>query len=237
MRRRDFVRGLVPIALAPQWLLSQQPAKPSLPPPAPVPWTLGLNPATPLPHTSAAETIAEPEPRFFSQMQMASLVRLCAVLVPAIGGKPGAVDAETPAFLDFLIGGSPAARQTVYTAGLDWLEAESGRKYKLPFAKLDDSQSDAVIKPWLRTWMSDHPPAELHASFINIAHDDIRSATINSKAWSDAPKSRTQGSTANELYWYPIEPDLHGLSAESARMQPHVLAAPKAAHTMPSYPR
>jgi hypothetical protein len=82
--------------------------------------------------------------------------------------------------------------------------------------------------------MNDHPPTEPHADFINIAHDDIRSATVNSKAWSDASSGGAQASTAESLYWYPIEPDIYG---GSLRLPAHVIAAPKAANTMPTYSR
>ena len=103
--------------------------------------------------------------------------------MPPMGEKPGAVQAQTPMFLDFLIGDSPEARKQVYSEGLDWLDAEAKKKFNVEFAKLSDAQADELLKPWLRTWMNDHPPTEKHADFINIAHDDIRTATVNSKAW------------------------------------------------------
>jgi hypothetical protein len=204
-----------------------------LPLPAPTPWTQGLNQKTPVPHTVAAEIVADGEPKFFSALQMAAFTRLADVLVPTMGDRPGAIAAETPAFLDFLLDKSPDARKKLYTGGLTWLDGESAKQYKVPFAKLTDEQADTVLKPWLRTWMNDHPPTESHADFINIAHDEIRTATTNSKAWSMVAEAKTPSG----LYWYPIEPDLRGVSAASAHIPPHVQAVPKTAHPMPSYPR
>jgi hypothetical protein len=234
MLRREFVRAVVSVSFAPRLLLGQQAATPALPPPAPVPWTLGLNSKTPLPHTEVVDGNAETEQRFFNAVQMATLMRLCDVLLPPIGDKPGALQAETPLFLDFLIGSSPDARKKVYTGGLNWLEAESQKRYRKAFAKLEDGQADAILKPWLRTWMNDHPPTEPHADFINIAHDDIRSATVNSKSWSNASSGGAQASTAESLYWYPIEPDIYG---GSLRSPARAIATPKAANTMPTYSR
>jgi hypothetical protein len=237
MLRRDFVRAVLAAGVAPKLLLSQQATTPSPPPPAPVPWTLGLNPQTPLPHVEAAESIAETELRFFTPEQMATLARLSDVLVPPVGDKPGAIKAQTPIFLDFLMSSSPEARRNVYTGGLSWLESESQKKFNLPFAKLDDAQADVLLKPWLRTWMSDHPPTEAHADFVNIAHDDILTATVNSKAWSDVPSINAEPAAPIALYWSPIEPDVHAENADCAHIPPHVLAAPKADHPMPAYPR
>ena len=134
--------------------------------------------------------------RFFSPQQMATLTRLSDVLMPPMGEKPGAVKAQTPMFLDFLIGDSPDARKQVYREGLDWLDAEAKKKFNMEFAKLSDAQVDELLKPWLRTWMNDHPPEEKHAEFVNIAHDDIRTATVNSKAWFTVPRGGRGASNA-----------------------------------------
>lgn len=236
MLRREFVRAVVSVSIAPRLLLSQQVANPAPPPPAPVPWTLGLNPKTPLPQTELVDGIAKTEQRFFTSVQMATLIRLCDVLMPPIGNKPGALQAETPLFLDFLIGSSPDVRKKAYTGGLNWLDSESQSRYGKAFAKLDDGQADAILKPWLRTWMSDHPPIESHADFVNIAHEDIRRATVNSKAWSDVPSAGAQAATEAGLYWYPIEPDIYEASSGLAHVPLHI-AAPKAIHSIPAYPR
>ena len=167
MRRRDFVRSLIAAVFASKGLAAQEAAKPQLPIAAPVPWTMGLNPRTPIPHTTVAEGIAEAKLSFFTAPQMETLKRLSELLVPPIGGRPGAVEAGTPQFLDLLIGQSLEPRRKVYAGGLEWLEAEAQKKCKLPFAKLDDGQATALLKPWLRTWMSDHPPVEPHADFVH----------------------------------------------------------------------
>jgi hypothetical protein len=227
MRRREFVRSLAATVVAAKLLPAQQAASPQLPAPAPVPWTLGLNPATPIPKTAVAEDVAQAAARFFSARQMRTLTRLADLLLPPIGPKAGALQAETPAFLDFLIGDSPAARKLSYTAGLDWLDAEARKRYQQPFAALDNSQADALVKPWLRTWMNDHPPTEPHAGFLNLAHADIRRATVNSEAWSRAAAVPGLESTAEELYWSPVEQRL------AVPLPPHVQAVPRRGHSIP----
>jgi hypothetical protein len=85
--------------------------------------------------------------------------------------------------------------------------------------------------------MSDHPPNEPHADFVNIAHRDIREATVNSKAWSEVPSVGAQEATAVGLYWSPIEPDLYFESLTCSRIPAHITAASKEAHAGTTYPR
>jgi len=238
MQRRDFVRALVSFFVAGKAASAQQRLNdPTLPPPAPVPWTLGLNERTPVPATELASEVATTDLTFFTPLQMRTLTRLSAVLLPPLNGKPGAVEAQTPVFLDFLIGSSVEERQKTYSGGLDWLEQMAQTKYKTPFAQLDDAQAGAIIQPWLRTWMNDNPPTEARADFINIAHDDIRGATVNSKAWKDVPSVGAEPSTESGIYWLPIEPDVYGENPAYAHTPPHVLAMPKSGQKMPVYPR
>jgi hypothetical protein len=240
MKRRDFVRTLVSFFVAGKAALAQQRQHindPTLPPPAPVPWTTGLNSRTPIPSTELADQVAATELTFFTPLQMRTLTRLSDVLMPPLNGKPGAVNAQTPNFLDFLIGSSPEPRQKIYAGGLDWLEEAAQAKFKSSFAQLDDAQAGDLLKPWLRTWMNDHPPTETHADFVNIAHNDIRNATVNSKAWNDVPSVGAEPDTEEGIYWLPIEPDVYDENPAWAHTQPHVLAAPKAGQKLPVYPR
>ncbi len=236
MQRRDFVRTMIALGVAPE-LWAQQVANPAPPPPAPVPWTLGLNAKTPLPQVRAADAIASTDATFFSAGQMDALTHLCDALMPPIGEKPGALAAETPAFLDFLIGQSPDPRKKLYTDGLDWLNGVSQSTYDVAFAKLDATQAHAVIAPWLRTWMADHPPTEAHAHFINVAHADIRAATMNSSKWILALGQEDQDWVTSGLYWSPVEPDIYAENFHGVHLRPSpVPGSPSSTHMSPSYP-
>jgi len=239
MKRRDFVRTLVSFFVAGKAAFAQQQrvGDPTLPPPAPVPWFTGLNSRTPIPSTELADQVAATGLTFFTPLEMQTLTRLSDVLMPPLNGKPGAVQAQTPIFLDFFIGSAPEPRQKIYSGGLDWLEETAQAKYKTAFAQLDDKQAGELLTPWLRTWMNDHPPGESHAAFINIAHDDIRNATVNSRAWDEVPSVGAEPGTEVDVYWLPIEPDVYGLNPSYVHLPPHVLAQPKDPQKMPMYKR
>jgi hypothetical protein len=226
MQRRKFVRILLSVVAAPRMLFGQQQGKQPLPAAAPVPWFTGLNPRTPLPATEPADVVAIADLKFFTPAQMQNLQRLCRVLMPPLNGKPGAIEANTPQFLDFLLAESLPDRQKLYAGGLDWLDSEAQKKYKLGFFALTDDQVDSLVKPWLRIWMSDNPPTEAHADFVNVALDEIRMATINSKVWNQTPGVTVGEWSPSDLYWSPIEPDLaFVLSDQSHLVQPHVAAS------------
>jgi hypothetical protein len=224
MRRRDFVKGILAASAAAKAMAAQQaaPAAPAasaaqhtLPPatpiaPGPVPWMRGLIDVKPLDMgTVVPDTVAQTEAHFFNAQQTATLRRLCALLMPPLKGRPGALDAGTPEFLDFLIGVSPRDQKQMYLSGLDRLDAEAKHKFGAGFGATTDVQADALIRPWLRAWMTDHPPAEPFARFINLVHSDIRMATINSQAWSEAGQAERRGAAGVDLYWYPVDPDMH----------------------------
>lgn len=229
MRRRDFVKAMVAAATTAKAALSQQPQAPvAAPPPAlpqrapvapgPVPWMEGLLEVKPLPVTPLVpDAVAQTDAHFFTDREMGALRRLCEILVPPYRDHPGAIDAGAPEFLDFLVGVSPADRQQMYQSGLDRLDAEAKQKFGVEFVSASSSQADQLIRPWLRTWMEDHPPADGFAQFINRAHSDIRAATINSQAWSDAETAAGRPAPQPEVFWYPVDPDLRREAASAAR--------------------
>ncbi len=242
MRRRDFVKAMLAASVSTPAMLGQQAAPPAPPPtsvapsvpppvppptaPGPVPWMHGLMEVKPLPMTGLVpDAVAQTNAYFFTDRQIATLRRLSEILLPPIQGYPGALDAGTPEFLDFLLGVSPVDRQQLYQSGLDRLDAEARQHFGLSFAAVEKEQADQLLRPWLRTWMTDHPPAEPFADFINIAHSDIRTATINSQAWSEAAANEAGHRDLNEgLYWYPIDPDIHRENAarECAASTPRI---------------
>jgi len=215
MQRRDFVKAMMAATITAKAAAGQEaapvkPPTPATPAPGPVPWTRGLNAAKPLPMTPLVpDAIAETTTQYFTDQQTATLRRLSEVLMPPSKGYPGAIDAGTPEFLDFLIGVSPVDRQQMYKSGLDRLESDARHKFGASFATLQAGQVDQLLRPWLRAWMYDHPPTEPFEHFINIAHSDIRTATINSQAWSDAATAKGLKPPDMDLYWYPIDPDLN----------------------------
>jgi len=222
MRRRDFVKAMMAASMSAKAMLGQQTAAPVTPSapaqspplapaaPGPVPWMRGLAEVKPLPMTPLVPDAVAPEnKRYFSDRQTATLRRLSEILMPPSKGFPGALDAGAPEFLDFLIGVSPADRQQMYQSGLDRLEAEARQKFKVSFAAVDKAQADQLLRPWLRTWMGDHPPSEPYARFINVAHSDIRTATLNSQVWSEAAKAAGRQDEGVGLYWFPVDPDIH----------------------------
>jgi hypothetical protein len=169
----------------------------------------GLLETKPLPILPlVADAVGRSDARFFSEPQFAALRRLCELFEPAAAGYPGAIEAGTPEFLDFLIGASPRDRQQMYQSGLDRLEAEARQRFGEAFAQVTEAQADQLIRPWLRTWMSDHPPTEPYERFINLAHADIWQATVNSQAWSEAAQRAGKSTPGIDLYWFPIDPDL-----------------------------
>lgn len=217
MQRRDFVKAIVAASVTVKTAVGQQgttSVAPSAPPPAPpapgpVPWMRGLMEVKPLPMTPVVpDAVAQSAAHFFNAQQIATLRRLSEVLLPPVKGYPGASEAGAPEFLDFLIGISPQDRQQMYQSGLDRLDAEAKQHFGVSFGQVSAAQADQLLRPWLKTWMADHPPTEPYAHFINVAHSDIRTATINSQAWSNAANASGQKPDVG-LYWFPVDPDIH----------------------------
>jgi hypothetical protein len=230
MKRRDFVKGLA-IATAAGTALGQQQAPPQATTPVPATGVIDPGAQAVAPNTasspastarlqqmaefrtpnipiSAPDIVASTDTRYFTAVRYATLTRLCEILMPASDSYPGAVQAGAPEFLDFLLGGSPTDRQAMYNEGLDRLNADTMKKSSVAFAKADATQADAVIRPYLKVWINDHPPKDKHELFIALVHRDIRTATLNSPAWASASEAAGERTPGVGLYWTPIDPGI-----------------------------
>lgn len=134
---------------------------------------------------SAADAVAQGLPRFLSKSELAVLSDLARAIVPAFGEQPGAVDAEAPQFLDFLLSVSLGEVQQLYRAGL------------AQYAKTKD------LSPLNRPWTYDEPKDPYHR-FLRAARTALYQATVNSKPWADAMSQRSRSAGASGLYWLPI---------------------------------
>lgn len=154
---------------------------------------------------SIPDDVAETTPRFFTAAQFAALRKLSDIMMPPMKNAPGALTAGAPEFLDFLIGHSPKDRQQVYQAGLDALNAQSQKQFRVPFANVDATQAATLLAPLHAPWTYD-PPSDPIARFLREAKVDIRTATTNSREYSAAaasgPGRRFGG---GGLYWYPLD--------------------------------
>jgi hypothetical protein len=212
MKRRRFVQSLLAApAIAP--LATEQTQRPAAQPNTPArqvpqqPQEIGQLAVT------QPDLIAETGQRFFTADQFGALQKLAAVLMPPLKGKPGALDAHAPEFLDFLIGVSPADRQSLYRNGLDALNRAAQQQFHTTFQVLEGAQVDAIIRPLLvaRYWPQEMPE-DPQKNFMAQVHEDLRTATMNSREWagegSQAPsQSRPRRfNRSRGLYWRPIDP-------------------------------
>ena len=196
MKRRRFIQTLAVASIAPA-ALAQQPATSGNAPPR------STEEAAQVEYT-VADGAAEMTPRFFTREQFAALRKLSDILMPAMDGRPGALDARAPEFLDFLIGVSEPERQQVYRAGLDALNAQATKRFHKSFAELDDAQAGELLAPLRQSWTYE-PPADPLARFLREAKQDVRAATINSREYATAGSTGGRRGGGIGQYWYPIE--------------------------------
>ncbi len=230
MQRRDFVKGIAAASAVVSTALGQKATTQKEPTPgasdqtSQPQGTAAVNPAqnatrggaqarmgqfhTPNIPSSVPDVAAQTDATFFTPVQYATLEHLCDIMMPAMNGYPSANAAGTPEFLEFLLGESPADRKKMYTTGLDRLQADAMKQFHVPFSKVTLEQADAIIRPHLEAWMSDHPPREPHKLFIATVHRDIRTATLNSQAYSAAAVAAGDRAPGVGLYVHPIEPTM-----------------------------
>lgn len=193
MKRREWLRNAItaPVgaaAVAAAGAAQQQQAAAQTPPPS--------NSDTPKLTITSTDALGAPNTRrFLAPAEFETLEALAKTLVPAYNGRPGAVEAGAPEFLDFLLSQSPGDRQELYRRGLGELSAAG-------FAKLDAAGQKKLLAPLEQPWTFAAPKEPL-AQFLRAAKDDIVQATFNSREWAASSKSRTSGGTS--YYYFTIE--------------------------------
>ena len=73
------------------------------------------------------------------------LRRIADLIIPRTE-TPGAVDTGAPLYIDMVVSRN-AVQQTLFRAGLDWLAAESSRRFHRPFAELNEDQQLEILMP------------------------------------------------------------------------------------------
>jgi len=153
--------------------------------------------------TTPADTVCESKPSFFTPVQLASLTRLCEILMPS-GDLPGAIDAGVPVFLDFLIGASPAGVQQLYRAGLDGLEQRSRSRFGKAFVAVSPADATALLGPLNEPWSHD-PPHDPVTRFLQAAKQDVYTATVNSREYSEQASAGRRSAAGIGQYWYSLD--------------------------------
>src|SRR5580698_4710510 len=190
MQRRDFVKAIVAASMTARSMFGQQAAGTQVAPSTPPPTPVAPGPV--------------PWMRGLTEVKPLPMTPL----VPDVVAQTNA---------HFFTTQQMATLRRLSEIMLPPLNAEAKQRCGTAFADIQPAQADQLLHPWLRTWMSDHPPAEPFAQFINVAHGDIRTATINSQAWSEAAGAAGDHDSDVGLYWFPIEPDMYRENAAPTR--------------------
>ncbi|MGH9309529.1 MAG: gluconate 2-dehydrogenase subunit 3 family protein [Vicinamibacterales bacterium] len=84
-------------------------------------------------HDAAAAAGGTYQPKALTPQQFLTLERLADLIVPVDNGKPGAVQAQVPAWIDSLLNVN-AELKSRYVAGLGWLDATMEARHGSDFA-------------------------------------------------------------------------------------------------------
>jgi glucoside 3-dehydrogenase (cytochrome c) hitch-hiker subunit len=88
---------------------------------------------------------APPAPQFLSRAQFTAVDALAEAIIPQDNHSPGARAARVADYIDLLLAESDPDTQKTWTTGLSLLDADSRRRFKLPFARLTAAQSTVIL--------------------------------------------------------------------------------------------
>ena len=99
-------------------------------------------------HSQHSQPAAQPKagaPKFFNAEQMALVAVISELIIPTDDHSPGAIAAEVPAFIDLMIGESPAETKKLWTDGLAAMDKAAQGKHGAAFAKATKDQQVALL--------------------------------------------------------------------------------------------
>ncbi|MBO3697098.1 gluconate 2-dehydrogenase subunit 3 family protein [Roseivirga sp. E12] len=80
---------------------------------------------------------------FLNEHELETIAVLCDIILPAKAEIGGAIDAEVPAFIEFIVKDMPR-QQLPMRGGLAWLDNHSNKLHNLEFKKLTKEQQLAI---------------------------------------------------------------------------------------------
>ncbi|MEM9647668.1 MAG: gluconate 2-dehydrogenase subunit 3 family protein [Bacteroidota bacterium] len=81
---------------------------------------------------------------FFNDHEMQTIAVLCNLILPSGDGLKGALDAEVPDFIEFMVKDLPEL-QTPLRGGLMWLDHTSNTQFNLSFESASDVQQKTIL--------------------------------------------------------------------------------------------
>jgi len=189
MKRRELLYSLLGVSCLPAFLEAQSASAEDMPP---------------VFSGSSPETVGTAVSAFFSASEFASFRKLAQVMMPADGNEPGAIEAQAPEFLDFLLSQSPTPVQVLYRDGVRELDKRSAGRFKRQFPALEDPEIATVLAPLSEAWTY-RGPSEPYAQFLQAAKVAVWQATTNSRQWAEAASGRRRGAAGVNTYWLPFE--------------------------------
>ena len=88
---------------------------------------------------------APPQPRVLPAVLFATLETLVEAIIPADERSPGAREARVADYIDLLLSESDATLQRQWIGGLEAVDAEATARFRAPFARLDEAQTEELM--------------------------------------------------------------------------------------------
>jgi hypothetical protein len=117
-------------------------------------------------------TQAPPKLAFLTAAQYTTLDALTETIIPTDDHSPGARNARVADYIDLLLSESDDPTQRAWTAGLALLDAESRRRFTVPYAQLTPPQATELLASLARN--EGNPKAPLDHFFTTTKDATIR---------------------------------------------------------------